>query len=188
MEELIRAITLAVRAHSQQTRKYTGEPYIVHPLNVAAMIAYYYKDDTPRYVLAAAVLHDVIEDTGVTEVYLRNHFDSRIVDLVVELTDICSYEDGNRATRKQIERERLFEASDWAQTIKCADLIDNTISIKEYDKDFYKVYQKEARLLLEGMTKADRRLRQQAFDMIRDGEDKEECSGVGGQTHEDIQA
>ena len=71
------------------------------------------------------------------------------------LSDI---EEGNRATRKRLSRERLGSAPGWVQTIKCADLISNTASIVQFDPPFARVYLEEKHLLLKVMTQADPRL------------------------------
>lgn len=75
-------------------------------------------------------------------------------------------EKGNRETRKNLSRERLAKAPGWVQTIKCADLISNTGSIVQFDPAFAKTYLKEKQLLLEVMTKADRRLWDVANELL----------------------
>ena len=100
-------------------------------------------------MLAAALLHDTIEDTSVTEADVQKEFGSRIAKLVVELTDISKPEDGNRATRKAMDRDKLAKVSDDAQTIKLADLISNGKDIAINDPKFAKVFLNEKRQLLE---------------------------------------
>ena len=84
---------------------------------------------------------------------LPEEFGWKIFKLVVELTDVTKPEDGNRATRKAIEAKRLGMASKEAQTIKLADLIDNTKTIFKHDPKFAKVYKQEKIALLEAMDK-----------------------------------
>jgi len=74
-----RAAAFASYAHDGQTRKGTALPYIVHPMEAAAIAATMTND---QEVLAAAVLHDVIEDCGVTEGELRLKFGKRVAMLV----------------------------------------------------------------------------------------------------------
>ncbi|MDD4095880.1 MAG: HD domain-containing protein [Oscillospiraceae bacterium] len=76
---LDRAIVFATEAHRGAFRKGTGIPYILHPLEAAAIAATVTGD---YEVLAAAVLHDVIEDTAVTEAELREIFGKRVAELV----------------------------------------------------------------------------------------------------------
>lgn len=141
------ALDFATAAHDGQLRKYTGDPYIVHPIAVAEIVSRTIQDSE---MICAALLHDVIEDTDVTyEDIVNAGFRGRIARLVVELTDVSKPFDGNREVRKTIDRMHTAEASRDAHTIKLADLIDNTSSIVEYDLGFAKMYMREKRLLLD---------------------------------------
>lgn len=158
MEEeiVLRAIEFATRAHEGQVRKYTGEPYITHPIAVARIVATVPGHTTE--MLAAAVLHDTVEDTPVTIPDIHSEFGAEIASLVHWLTEASTKADGNRATRKAIDRAFLAQAPAEAQTIKLADLIHNTASISQHDPNFWKVYRREKELLLEVLTKGDSRL------------------------------
>ena len=166
MDIVHKAQVYAMAAHAavQQRRKYTGEPYIVHPAEVASIVASV-PGSTPDMV-AAAWLHDVIEDTGCTFTDVHMAFGIDIATLVGWLTDVSKPEDGNRATRKAMDREHTAQAPAEAQTIKLADLISNSKSIMQYDPDFAKTYLEEKRLLLEVMTKGDRGLHAEASKYI----------------------
>jgi hypothetical protein len=83
---------------------------------------------------------------------------------VILLSDL---ETGNRAERKAASRARLANAPAWVQTIKCADLISNTSSIVKHDPKFAVTYLEEKRLLLDVLTKADRRLHQLALEQSK---------------------
>jgi (p)ppGpp synthase/HD superfamily hydrolase len=144
---------MAAHASVKQLRKYTNEPYIVHPAEVAKIVASV-PNATPDMV-AAAWLHDVIEDTGCTFTDVHMSFGIDIATLVGWLTDVSKPEDGNRAVRKAIDRAHSAEAPAEAQTIKLADLISNSRSIMEHDPAFAKTYLEEKRLLLAVMTKGD---------------------------------
>ena len=74
------AIIFATKAHSGTTRKGTNVPYIVHPIEAAAIVSAMTDDEE---VIAAAVLHDVIEDTEATREDLLARFGRRITDLVM---------------------------------------------------------------------------------------------------------
>ena len=134
-----------------QLRKYTNEPYIVHPFEVASIVATV-PSATPE-MIAAAWLHDVVEDTEVTLDQIHLVFGADVAKLVFWLTDTSKPEDGNRAARKAIDRAHIAAAPAEAQTVKLADLISNTKSIMAHDPEFAKVYLEEKRLLLEVMTK-----------------------------------
>ena len=165
------ALLFASAAHAAvgQRRKYTDEPYIVHPIAVAAIVATI--SDDPR-MRAAALLHDVVEDTAVTIEDIRHHFGGWIADRVGELTDVSRPGDGNRRIRKTIDREHSASASAEGQTIKVADLIDNSRTITAHDPDFAIVYMREKRMLLDALTKADARLRVIAGEQLRSFEEE----------------
>ena len=147
-------------------RKYTGEPYMVHPREVMEIVSTVHHDEQ---MLAAALLHDTVEDTPVTIEEIRDNFGEDIASLVGWLTDVSKLSDGNRKVRKAIDREHSGNAPARAQTIKLADLISNTKSIVHYDKNFAVVYLREKRKLLEVMKKGDRTLWNQADKMVKDG-------------------
>lgn len=144
-----RAKNFATLAHEGQTRKYTGEPYINHPAAVVELVRSV--PHTPE-MLAAAWLHDTVEDCGVDLREIHAVFGINVARLVEMLTDVSQPEDGNRAQRKAIDRAHTTRCSPDAATIKLADLIDNTRSIVERDPEFANVYLEEKRLLLEVLT------------------------------------
>lgn len=166
MDVVHKAQVYAMAAHAsvKQLRKYTNEPYIVHPAEVARIVASV-PGSTPDMV-AAAWLHDVIEDTGCTFTDVHMAFGIDIATLVSWLTDVSKPEDGNRATRKAIDRAHSAAAPAEAQTIKLADLISNSRSIVEHDPDFAKTYLEEKRLLLAVMDKGDATLMAEARKYI----------------------
>ena len=146
------AKALATRAHDGQVRKYTGEPYISHPQAVVAIVETV--DHTPEMV-AAAWLHDVVEDTKFTLDDIRAHCGNAVADLVYWLTDKSKPGDGNRKARKLVDRLHLAQAPAAAQTIKLADLLDNLASIAVHDQAFAAVYRVEKQMLLEVMKAGD---------------------------------
>ena len=165
MNTVERAKVFATAAHAAvgQTRKYTGEPYVVHPMEVASLVE---SVGGTEAMVAAALLHDVLEDTGVTVDVLEEQFGSEVADLVLWLTDVSKPDDGNRSTRKALDRQHSAAAPAAAQTVKVADLISNTRSIVAHDPDFAKVYLEEKRLLLEVLTRADPTLLTMAREQV----------------------
>lgn len=147
-----RAMLFAREVHKNQRRKYTNNPYVDHLAEVAGIVV---TVDSCDYVIATAWLHDCREDQGVTGEEIESRFGMRVAVGVALLSD---FETGNRAERKAAARERLASAPEWVQTIKVADLISNTASIVMHDPKFAKTYLEEKRLLLEVMTRADKRL------------------------------
>jgi (p)ppGpp synthase/HD superfamily hydrolase len=118
-------------------------------------------------MVAAAWLHDVVEDTGCTFTDIHMAFGIDIATLVGWLTDVSKPEDGNRAHRKAMDRHHTAQAPAEAQTIKLADLISNSRSIMAHDPAFAVTYLAEKRLLLEVLTKGDRGLHARASEFIR---------------------
>ncbi|MCE9564637.1 MAG: HD domain-containing protein [Planctomycetes bacterium] len=163
------ALGYATTAHHAQKRKYTGEPYVNHCRNVAAIVAGYTDD---QEVIAAALLHDVLEDTPTTPEELREHFRDRVVSLVLEVTDASRPHDGNRETRKALDREHLARSSPEGATIKLADLIDNTDSITRYDPNFARVYLAEKERLLPLLKHGNPELWQRANETLIEAQRK----------------
>jgi (p)ppGpp synthase/HD superfamily hydrolase len=160
------ALIFATAAHAAvgQRRKYTNEPYIIHPMEVRQIVATVSQDPA---MLAAALLHDVVEDTAVELTLIRNLFGQEVADLVSWLTDISRPTDGNRAARKALDRAHIAQAPAAAQTIKCADLISNTRSIVQHDPKFARTYLPEKRELLRVLYRADPVLLEQANNEVR---------------------
>lgn len=168
VESLVeRSKAFAVRAHQSinHTRKYTGDPYINHLEAVASMVAEV--SGTPEMV-AAAWLHDSVEDTPTTIEEIEEEFGSTVATLVFQLTDISRPEDGNRATRKALDRAHIAQASPEAKTIKLADLIDNASSIEAHDPRFAKTYMAEKRLLLTVLREGHISLYEKATKVVND--------------------
>ncbi len=149
-------LDFATKAHEGQKRKYTGDDYIVHPIAVSNLVSEITNDDS---IIYAALLHDVLEDTSVDHEELRVFLfkilyfphAKKVLDMVVELTDVFTHEafpDLNRAKRKALECTRLSGVSEEAKLIKRMDILHNTISITKHDPKFSKLFLKEKRELL----------------------------------------
>jgi GTP diphosphokinase / guanosine-3',5'-bis(diphosphate) 3'-diphosphatase len=118
---LIRATHFAARRHRDQRRKdIKSTPYITHPIALAATLSDAGVSDVT--VLAAALLHDTIEDTITTYDDLRGEFGKAIADLVAEVTDAKFVE---KASRKRLQVARAGHASEGAKLVKLADKICN---------------------------------------------------------------
>ena len=163
MVERARVFATAAHAAVKQVRKYTFEPYIVHPTEVASIVASVPHTDV---MLAAAWLHDTVEDTGVSIVDIQVEFGNEVASLVGWLTDVSKPEQGNRAVRKAMDREHTAMAPAAAQTVKLADLIANSRSILAHDPAFAQVYLEEKRMLLEVLTRGDATLMVRARSIV----------------------
>lgn len=162
---IVRADAFAAAAHAsvQQVRKYTNVPYIEHPRAVAKMI---HEAGLGIHPVAAALLHDVVEDTPITNDQIAAEFGPFIAKLVAEVTDVSKKEDGNRETRKAIDRAHLAKASYIGKSIKLADLIDNGSDIVAHDPGFALKYMREFDLLLPVLVEGDTGLYDRAQMMV----------------------
>ena len=163
MEERARKFAEAAHASIDQRRKYSGEPYIVHPDAVAELVR---SVPHTEAMICAAWLHDMVEDTPVTMDDVEREFGAEVAALVEQLTDVSRPEDGNRKKRKTIDREHTAKARAQAKTVKLADLIDNTWSIVERDPDFATVYLVEKAALIEVLREGDETLWAMAVAMV----------------------
>ena len=155
MRLITRAAHYAAVAHGTQTRKGTGLPYIVHPAEVAELAAGL--DGATSVMVAAAWLHDVIEDTDVDAETLRSHFGDAVTSVVVELTNQFTKEahpDKNRKERKRLEFERLATVSGEAKVLKMLDRISN-LKATGLDEGFLRLYLEETAAMLPGVEDAD---------------------------------
>lgn len=163
-----KALLFAKRAHGDQKRKYTGEPYWTHLVAVRDIVATVPHDED---MLVASLLHDTVEDTTVTLDQIRAEFGDHVANLVSELTDLVPKKDNNlnREQRKRLDAEHTAMASPDGKTIKLADLIHNSGSILFSDvkeaKNFAPVYAREKKRLLHLMTEGDKTLWSQAQDL-----------------------
>ena len=149
MRLIDKAKIFAEVAHAGQTRKYSNDPYITHPIRVSEIISHNQGSDE---MIAAALLHDVVEDTPVTHDEILDKFGANVSDLVFGLTDV-DLSMGNRKTRKALDRDRIASSSADVQLIKLADFIDNTSSIVQNDPNFAKLYLQEKSQMLDVMDK-----------------------------------
>ena len=126
---LDRAIVFAVRAHAGTERRGKGFPYIVHPMEAMEIVATMTCD---QELLAAAALHDTVEDTDVTIEQIRTEFGDRIASLVASESDTVlndlSVEESWHA-RKQVAIDRLAHASRDGKIVALGDKLSNMRAI-----------------------------------------------------------
>ena len=166
----------ADNAHGAQKRKYTQERYIVHPLRVM-QICREYTNELP--LLAAALLHDVLEDTPTTQNEIKDFLITLMdvsqanysLELVIELTDVYikdNYPKWNRRKRKAEEAMRIEKTSADSQTVKYADIIDNCIEIINHDPDFANVFLRECKAILKKIPNGNKKLYERAVKTVND--------------------
>lgn len=134
-EILDRAIVFAVKAHANTERRGKGYPYIVHPLEAVEIVATMTPD---QELLAAAALHDTVEDTEVTVEQLRAEFGERVASLVADESDVMPEgmtEEASWHQRKQAAINRLSKASHDAKMVALGDKLSNIRAIaRDYDE------------------------------------------------------
>jgi (p)ppGpp synthase/HD superfamily hydrolase len=173
---LERVKEFADKAHGEQLRKYSPDRYIVHLVRVME-ICRQYISSLP--ILAAALLHDVLEDTKVTKNELNEFLISimnqqeaeQTIKLVIELTDVytkAKYPYWNRRKRRHKEALRIEHTSAESQTIKYADIIDNCSGIAKDDPEFAPLFLSECKMLLEKIVKGNADLYARAMETVRD--------------------
>lgn len=119
------AYGLLVSKHAGQRQKVNGRPYVEHPIAVAADVGNAGFD--PEMV-AAALLHDIVEDSDVTLEDLREQFGERVTSLVEAMTDTAEIEPYER--RKTLHRDRVVESGPEAAAIFAADKLNNVRALR----------------------------------------------------------
>ena len=126
---LDRAIIFAVKAHAGTERRGKGFPYIVHPMEAMEIVATMTPD---QELLAAAALHDTVEDTSVTIEDIRAQFGDRVASLVQSESDVFiegKSEEDSWHERKQAAMDRLAAASHEAKMVALGDKLSNMRAI-----------------------------------------------------------
>src|SRR4051812_7991739 len=119
------AYEFAARAHADQTQESDATPYIDHAVGVGRMLSDARCED---HVVAAGLLHDVVEKTDVSQARIRARFGPRVADLVAAMTEpagVADYED-----RKALLREQVIGAGPDAEAIFAADKAYNAASLR----------------------------------------------------------
>jgi (p)ppGpp synthase/HD superfamily hydrolase len=143
---IAKAIKVATDAHYGQIRRYSGKPYILHPLRVMGMVAQR-RATLNEDIVAASVLHDVVEDCGYTVKQLSDLFNEKVAHIVNELSNKSKGMKLPRIERKRIDRHHLSLASPEAKMIKAYDrkdnldeLLDDYLAGLDVPHDFMELY------------------------------------------------
>ena len=132
---LDRALEFAIKAHSGVERRGKGFPYIVHPMEAVAIVSTITPD---QELLAAAALHDVVEDTKYTEDDIRKEFGDRIANLVASESDLVvegKNESESWKERKQFAINRLAKLSRDGKIVSIGDKLSNARAmLRDYEE------------------------------------------------------
>lgn len=131
-----KAISAAITAHQGQKRKGKETPYIIHPLSVGLILA---KTGASEDIIVAGILHDTLEDTELTKMYLEKEFGTevaRIVDDVTEQDKSLPW-----GERKRLAFEHVKHMQKDSLLVKSADVLHNmTDQISDYEKEGDKMF------------------------------------------------
>jgi (p)ppGpp synthase/HD superfamily hydrolase len=125
-DKLLEAIAFALEAHKRQRRKGTEIPYIVHPLSVARVLLEW---DCPLELVVAGLLHDTVEDAGVSFEEIERHFGEEVRKMVEALTELDKSLPWEERKSKTLERYKTLEEK--ILLVALADKLDNIRSIEE---------------------------------------------------------
>lgn len=174
VQDVLLAAQFAAEKHSSQRRKgKAAEPYVNHLIEAAQLVSASLSEPDTNLVIAA-LLHDTIEDAGVTREDLAARFGIDVADLVVEVTDDKSLP---KQERKRLQIADAPHKSVRAQAIKLADKISNLRGIlnsppADWDLERKRQYFAWAKQVVDGFTapnpilKAEFDLRQSSFQSL----------------------
>lgn len=163
LSKILRTAAYAAKAHAGVVRKFGGEPYITHPLDVAGIVA---DAGGSEEMVMAALLHDVVEDTPITIEEIKETFGEKVASLVFDMTKVSKLSDGDRETRKAMDLAHTAKVSAEAATIKLADLISNSRSVVGMSKAFAKMYTLENFKVLAALSHGDVNLHARVGEML----------------------
>lgn len=119
-----KALDFGAKKHDGQTRKFSGLPYIIHPVTVMYLITKFKGQSKNLEVLqCAAILHDVLEDTVCTYVELEREFGPFIASIVMELTS--DKEEIERIGKNDYLKTKMIQMSNYALILKLIDRLAN---------------------------------------------------------------
>jgi len=122
---ILRAIRFAERKHAGQKRKVTGEDYIVHPIFVSYLAARLKKSKNAEILIAAAILHDTVEDTDTTHEELTKEFGIFVASIVFELTS--DEAEIAKVGKLTYLKKHLMGVSSYALFLKLCDRLGNLL-------------------------------------------------------------
>lgn len=152
-EIIEKAKEFATKKHKGQMRKFTGAPYIDHPAAVAALVDKY--GGNPEMV-AAAWLHDVVEDCGVKIIKIKDKFGPNVAKYVQELTIPPSVDKGDKKTEHIAKK--LTKMSDEGLTIKLCDRLNNVSDFESAHPNFVSRYTPKTKYILDTLEASGRPL------------------------------
>ena len=170
IQRLTEGLMFASVVHKNQKRKYNGEPYINHCIEVSAILQQAAHVDIEMTL--AALLHDTVEDCDVSLDEIKQRFGENVAQLVSDLTDVSKSTDGNRENRTQKNLEHSAKTSYRAKTVKLADIISNVRNVVKLSPSFARIYLPEKNRLLQVLSDSDPTLYQLALKTVKIAEEE----------------
>ena len=133
MNKIEKAIIFATKAHAGTCRKGKDKPYILHPIEAMEIVMRFTEDED---VLAAAVLHDTVEDTSVTVERLEKEFGPRVAALVASVSEDKKRERSSESTWKERKQETISQLRNAGYETKLICLGDKLSNLREMENDY----------------------------------------------------
>lgn len=174
MSLILKAAWTAREAHSRQVRKWGRGPFHFHVARVAGLVAAHPGMGAGEEAVAAAYLHDTVEDGVLTSDQVLAEFGPGVWHTVMELTNASKLipeadrERMSRAERKEMDRVKLGTVSWEAKIIKMYDRLDNLRDLETAPRDFVQKYLDESRALLDVIGHADPALLHHVLEVCDD--------------------
>ncbi|MCL2484277.1 MAG: HD domain-containing protein [Firmicutes bacterium] len=175
--DLEKALYFAKIKHEGQTRQ-GGEPYVTHPIRVAEIIkenkvGAKYHDE----LIAAALLHDTMEDTETSYQELKRNFGEMVASLVLELTDPKYTQ--RYLGKKEYMTKKMGQMTSYVLTLKLADRLDNLRDMKNATEEFRQRQLTDTRYILENLDVEYTNSQQKLVALVREELAKYEVGGKG---------
>lgn len=159
-----KAQDFAKEKHKGQIRKFEQKPYYIHPKRVAHILYQFKISRNINKLIAAAYLHDIVEDTDTTLEEIRENFGDLVASIVDEIT--TDKTESQLIGKKEYLANKMLKMSSYALTLKLADRIDNVNKIQWTPDSFKNKYIEETYYIIEKIKK--RRLTNAQKEMINE--------------------
>lgn len=144
------ALEFAIQKHKGQYRKKTKAPYVWHVINVARNVEENKKSKNLEILLTAALLHDTVEDCGVSLKEISEKFGLKVASIVEELTS--DENEIKKVGKTEYLKNKMLNISSYALVIKLSDRLDNVKDLKDMDDAFRNKYKKETMEIMQALS------------------------------------
>jgi (p)ppGpp synthase/HD superfamily hydrolase len=144
------ALEFAIEKHKGQYRKKSKAPYVWHVINVAKNVEENKKSKNLEVLLVSALLHDTVEDCGVTLLEISEKFGLKVASIVEELTS--DENEIKKVGKTEYLKNKMLNISSYALVIKLSDRLDNVKDLKDMDDTFRNKYKKETMEIMQALS------------------------------------